>query len=67
MPSSCALLASATAWFMESWKTPGIGETGFLTSSPTVTKMGYMKSLGESRVSRTRLRRVAVRRVLRSL
>jgi hypothetical protein len=40
MPRSCARRASATAWFMESWKIPGIEATGFLTSSPTVTKIG---------------------------
>src|SRR5918994_6826406 len=67
MPRSYARRASVTAWLMESWKTPGIEATGFLTSSPAVTKIGYMKSCGESRVSRTSPRRPAVRRVLRNL
>jgi hypothetical protein len=40
MPRLRAILASSTAWFMESWKTPGIEPTGLLTSSPTVTKIG---------------------------
>ena len=39
-PEIAALFASATAWFMESWKTPGMEATGFFTSSPTVTKIG---------------------------
>jgi hypothetical protein len=29
-----------TAWFMESWKIPGIEATGLLTSSPAATKIG---------------------------
>src|SRR5215210_8429161 len=67
MPRSYARCASATAWFIESWKIPGIEAMGFLTSSPTVTKIGYIKSCGESRVSRTSPRRPAVRLVLLSL
>src|SRR5215203_6333195 len=52
---------------MESWKIPGIEAMGFFTSSPAVTKIGYTKSSGESRVSRTRPRNSAVRLVLLSL
>src|SRR3712207_9380289 len=67
IPREYARLASSTACFIESWKMPGIEGMGFLTSSPAITKIGYMKSLGESSVSRTRPRRPPVRRVLRSL
>src|SRR5215203_1349211 len=67
MPRACARRASSTTWFMESWKIPGIEAMGFFTSSPAVTKIGYTKSSGESRVSRTRPRSPAVRLVLLSL
>src|SRR5215213_1089707 len=67
MPRSCARCASVTAWLIESWKIPGIEATGVLTSSPAVTKIGYTKSCGESRVSRTSPRRPAVRHVLLNL
>src|SRR5215211_5370618 len=67
MPRSCARCASVTACLIESWKTPGIEATGLLTSSPAVTNIGYTKSCGESRVSRTSPRRPAVRLVLLSL
>src|SRR5215212_6997800 len=66
-PSSCARCASVTAWLIESWEIPGIEATGVLTSSPAVTKIGYTKSCGESRVSRTSPRRPAVRLVLLNL
>src|SRR5215213_9646778 len=67
MPKSCARRASVTACCIESWKMPGIEAIGFLTSSPAVTKIGYTKSCGESRVSRTSPRRPAVRLVLLNL
>jgi hypothetical protein len=40
MPRPYALFASSRAWFMESWKMPGIEAMEFLTSSPAATKMG---------------------------
>src|SRR5215212_2829475 len=67
MPRACARCASVTACLIESWKTPGIEATGLLTSSPAVTNIGYKKSCGESRVSRTSPRRPAVRLVLLNL
>ena len=61
-PSACAAAASFTASSTERLKTPGIDGTSRRTPSPSQTKSGSMNMSGESRVSRTSARMVAVRR-----
>src|SRR5680860_1459315 len=51
---------------MDSWKTPGIEGTGFLTSSPKITKRVYTRQSGRSRVSRTIPRNVSLWRMRQS-
>ncbi len=66
-PASQPAWASATSSSTESWNTPGMLFTGFLTFSPGTTKSGHIRSSGERTVSRTRVRSASVRRRRRGL
>src|SRR6266568_8982612 len=64
-PASKPACASATSSSTESWNTPGMLLTAFLTRCPGTAKSGQTRSEGASSVSRTRLRRASVRRMRR--
>ena len=62
IPRSATRFASATTWSTEKRSTPGIDAIASRTPVPSTMKSGRIRSDGDSRVSRTMLRIVSLRR-----